>query len=170
MSDTRWVAAGTGAAVHKISPGFCPGSGLRTDPECISERASLKARHAGASRGVGLFTHAALNTQDFIKSITGWWCPLHVIHMHVHPPPLASPKRLVNPRLCWGRCWDIQYTQPRRIHTHTQARGAHHICTHEKARTNTVKLRCARIASHGFLIWKDLCTNKHARFVLWFNH
>lgn len=70
MSDTGWVAAGTHTAVHKISPRFCPYLGLRTDPECISDLAGLMAWHARALRGVGLFTHAGLNTQDFIKSIT----------------------------------------------------------------------------------------------------
>lgn len=70
MSDTGWVAAGTHTAVHKISPRFGPYLGLRTDPECISDLASLMAWHARALCGVHLFTHAGLNTQDFIKSIT----------------------------------------------------------------------------------------------------
>lgn len=43
-------------------------------------------------RGVGLFTHAGLNTQDFIKSITARWCSLYVIHMHFHPLPLCNSK------------------------------------------------------------------------------
>lgn len=70
MSDTGWVAAGMHTAVHKIFPRFCPCPGLWTDPECISDFTSLMAWHAGVLHGVGLFTHAGLNTQDFIKSIT----------------------------------------------------------------------------------------------------
>ncbi len=70
MSDTGWVTAGTHTAVHNVPPRFCPYLGLRTNLECINDLTGLMAWHAGVLRGVGLFTHAGLNTQDFIKGIT----------------------------------------------------------------------------------------------------
>lgn len=70
MSDTWWVAAGTHKAMHKRDPRFCPYRGLQTDSECISDLASIVGWHAIALHSVGFFTHAGLNTQDFIKSIT----------------------------------------------------------------------------------------------------
>lgn len=69
MSDTWWVAAGTHKAMHKRDPSFRPCRGLQTVSECISDLASVVGWRAIALHSVGSFTHAGLNTQDFIKSI-----------------------------------------------------------------------------------------------------
>lgn len=67
---------------------FCFYLGSRTAPECVSDSASLMACHTGA-----FLTHAGLNTQDFIKSITARWCLLYNIHIPPAPLPLCNSKQ-----------------------------------------------------------------------------
>ena len=153
MSDTGGVAAGTHTAVHKISPRFCPYLGLWADPECIRDLASLMAWHAGVWRGVGLFTHAGLNTQDFIKSITRRWYSLYVIHMHVHPLPLCNSRGLLI-----LACVEMDAEMHMEVSTHMLYEHEHTVCRHVTHLStnvlicmgldmkNIVKDRCVRCA------------------------